>query len=167
MGFVDGMLLSKREKLLVLSLGIFLGLLALYLIGSKLGGYEGELIQDAARKQSQLERVRVLDASLREYGAKSSTGRRGKQSLISLIEQLAEQSSLKQRIQLNRVPLDKSKGIEGIDIKLDEMSLDEMMNFIFLLENKKPTLVIEQLDITSSFRSKDQLRISIRVLAQI
>ena len=73
---------------------------------------------------------------------------------------------MKERIQLNRVPLDKSRGVEAIDIKLDQLSLDEAVGFIHAIENSKPVLVVDQMEITNSFRSKQLLRLSMRVLAQ-
>jgi hypothetical protein len=129
-----------------------------YFVVSGLKGYEERLSQEVARKEALLTKVTLISESL------AARGRR--KPLIGYIEQLAARNGLKDRIQLNLVPTDKARGVEAINIKLDNLSLDDMVSFIHAIENSKPVLVVDQMEITNSFRSQDQLRLSIRVLAQ-
>jgi hypothetical protein len=136
-----------------------------YFVVSGLKGYEERLSQEVARKEALLTKVTLISESLAQYnGRPAARGRR--KPLIGYIEQLAARNGLKDRIQLNLVPTDKARGVEAINIKLDNLSLDDMVSFIHAIENSKPVLVVDQMEITNSFRSQDQLRLSIRVLAQ-
>ena len=159
------MVLSRRDKMLILGLGVFIALLLVYFIADQLGGYRAGIEKKIGQHTAMLNKVKVLAA---ELGSSREIQRNpGKIiSLIGHIEQLADKNALKERLQLNRVPLDKSKGVEGVDIKLDQLNLDQIVSFLFLLENSKPQLVIDQLEIDPSFRQKDHLRLSLRVLAR-
>ena len=41
-----------------------------------------------------------------------------------------------------------------------------MIAFIYSVENSDPVLVLDQLDISPSFRARDLLRVTMRVLSQ-
>jgi hypothetical protein len=107
-----------------------------YFVVSGLKGYEERLSQEVARKEALLTKVSLISESLAQYNGRPAA--RGR-----------------------RKPL-----IGAINIKLDNLSLDDMVSFIHAIENSKPVLVVDQMEITNSFRSQDQLRLSIRVLAQ-
>lgn len=161
------MVLSRREKLLV---GILAGLAALtilYFLVAQMRGWEQQLQKDISRQQFLLDKARILAAGLEKTAAKPRSRNKPKRSLIGYIERLAAQNALKDRVQLNRVAIDKSKGVEGIDIKLNNLTLDEMVKFLYEIENSKPPLVVDKVDISQSFRAKKKLRLTLRVLGQI
>lgn len=160
------MVLSQREKLLILLLGVLVALTAVYFALSAIRGYGDDLSRDIQRREALLSRARVLTATVGRTASRSRSKKSLNGSLIGYAERLAGQNNLKGRIQLNRVPMDKSRGIEAIDIKLDQLSLDEAVGFIHTIENAQPALVVDQMEITTSFRSKELLRLSLRVLAQ-
>lgn len=160
------MVLSQREKYLVLLLGVLVALTVAYFALSAILGYGDDLGRKIQRREALLSRARVLTATVSRSTGRSRSKKKLNGSLIGYAEQLAGQNNLKDRIQLNRVPMDKSRGIEAIDIKLDQLSLDEAVGFIHTIENSKPALVVDQMEITTSFRSKELLRIRLRVLAQ-
>lgn len=160
------MILSQREKLLILLLSVLVGLSIVYFSFSAILGYGDDLSRKIQRREVLLARAKVLSTSLSRSGGRARPRKAFKGSLIGYAERLAGQNALKDRIQLNRVPLDKSRGIEAIDIKLDQLSLDEAVGFVHAIENSRPVLVVDQMEITNSFRSKQLLRMSLRVMAQ-
>lgn len=160
------MVLSQREKRLIVFLGGLVGLTILYFGISSIIGYGENMSRKIERREALLSRATVLTATLNPSGVRSRRRGSRKGSLIGYAEQLAGQNALKSRIQLNRVPVDKTRGIEAIDIKLDQLSLDEAVGFIHAIENSQPVLVVDQMELNNSFRSKQLLRLSLRVLAQ-
>lgn len=159
------MTLSRRETLLIFGLASFvLGALAYFLL-SWLAGYSERLGREVERRQIQLVKAEKLTRGLAEFNGNASNRRRRK-PLIGNVEQLAARNGLKERIQLNLVPMDKARKVAGIDVKLDNLTLDEMIAFIHAVENTVPPLIMEQVDITAAFRSQDQLRLSVRILAE-
>ena len=159
------MTLSRRETLLILGLALLvLGALTYFLL-SWLAGYSERLGRDVVRRQIQLDEAEELTRGLAEFNGNIPKRRRRK-PLIGNVEQLAARTGLKDRIQLNLVPMDKAKKMAGVDVKLDNLTLDEMVAFIHAVENTVPPLIMEQVDITNAFRSQDQLRLSVRILAE-
>ena len=156
--------MTRALLLLLLATMVAAGLLYYALTG--LLGYEDRLEQQILRKQALLVKARTITASLAQFSGRPAAARKRKGSLIGHIEQLAARNALKDRIRLNRVPMDKSKGLEAIDIKVDRLALDELVGFIYTIENSQPILAVDQMEITPSIRAKDLLRLSARVLAQ-
>lgn len=159
------MILSAREKLLLVVLALTVAGALLFFGFSALGDYERSLARQIARKQVLLSRATTLKAGLSQLRVRGPRSKR-KGTLIGLMENLAERNGLKDRIRLNRVPIDRARGLEAIDVRLDQLALDEMVAFVHSVENARPILVVDQLEITSSFRSTDLLRLSLRVLAK-
>jgi hypothetical protein len=160
------MVLSSREKLLILLLAVLAVGAIVYYALSSLVDYEDKLSRNILRREATLTKAKVLKASLTGANGRSTRAGTLRGSLIGHIEQLAARNALKDRIRLNRVPVDKSRGVQAVDIKLDQLSLDETVGFIHAIEHSRPVLVVDQMEITSSFRSKQLLRLSLRVLAQ-
>jgi len=159
------MVLSRREKMLIAGLGALVALLMIYFVISQFRGYRENLERTITQHTAMLNKAKVLSSDLAVQKRNPATKAKIA-SLIGHIEKLAEKNALKERLQMNRVPLDKNKGVEGVDIKLDQLNLDQVVSFLYLLENSRPQLVIDQLEIDPSFREKNHLRISLRVLAQ-
>lgn len=160
------MVLSKREKLLIAGLAALVVATVFYFLISQIFSYQRDLAQEISRHEFLLNKARVLAASLGPAAAPRSAPQNANRSLIGYLERVAAQQGLKERVQLNRVPIDKAKGVEGIDVKLNELSLDDVVRFIYEIENSRPPLVIDQLEITESFRTKKKLRLNVRVLGQ-
>lgn len=86
------------------------------------------------------------------------------QSLNAFLENTAEQFQVKEQLQLNPItnaPL----GMEGIRVRLDRLNLDQMYELLFFLENHKPVLWIEQLDL-ATIPGSDLIRLSFRIYKQ-
>ena len=159
------MVLSRREKLLLAALAILVGVAGLLFVSTRVNTYRSDLERRIFEARTLLTRVVTISEKLsRQEAAPRKGGPR--RSLIGHLEQLAERAAVKNRLQLNRIPQEKTKGLEGLEVKLDELTLDEMVSFIYSVENSDPVLVLDQLDISPSFRARDLLRVTMRVLSR-
>jgi len=161
------MVLSTREKLLIgllvallVALGVFLGV----------RGATGRLAELRSRvtvQEAMLQRAAALTSELRRLQQPEPT-RRGPRtrSLIGYVEQLADKAGVRDRVQLNLIAQDSRSGLQGLDIKVERLSLDEMVHLLYSLEDADYRLVIDQLEVGPSFRDKELLRLSMRVLAR-
>lgn len=157
--------LTQREKNLIAILLACLAFLLVFTLITVVVGYQKGLVREAESKTKTLKRVALL------YGAMGSSRKKprkssGRRSLLGDVEALAGRFGMKEKIQLNVVSSDKTKGYEGVDVKLDNLSLDELTEFVHAIESASPKLAIGQFEITSAFRSKDLLRLNMRVLAE-
>lgn len=160
------MVLSTREKLLVGLLAAMVVVFGCTYVFQGMQAYEKGLTSQVAAREVMLKRARSLTgeiAALRLPSAGSSTVRT---PLIGYLERLSARIQLKDRIQLNVIPQDRSSGYQGIDMKVDDLSLDEMMELVYTLENADRALVIDRIEISPAFRSKQRLRLTMRVLAK-
>ena len=159
------MVLSRREKLLLAGLAILVVVAGLLFASSRVNAYRSGLERRIFEARTLLTRVVTISEQLSNQEAvPRKSGPR--LSLIGHLEQLAERAAVKNRLQLNRIPQEKTKGLEGLEVKLDELTLDEMIAFIYSVENTDPVLVLDQLDISPSFRARDLLRVTLRVLSR-
>jgi len=158
------MMLSNREKLLLVLLGTALAVVLLYFGVKGLRGYEAELSHRITQQEAMLARVEALEDELSRLNVEPRARGRN-QPLISYVEQLAARNRLRDRVQLNLLSRRGDKNLEGIEIKVADMTLDEMVNFIHALENDRAGFVIEHLELTPAFRTKNRLRLLVRVLA--
>jgi hypothetical protein len=161
------MVLSTREKLLIgllvallLGLGMFLGVRGatarLAELRSRVTVQEA-MLQKAAAVTGELRRLQQPDAAKRTPRTRS---------LIGYVEQLADRAGVRDRVQLNLIAQETRSGLQGLDIKVEQLSLDEMVHFLYSLEDADYRLVIDQLEVGPSFRDKALLRLSMRVLAR-
>lgn len=159
------MVLSNREKILLAVLAAFVILLAGYFMFQAMGDYERDLKQRLSAREVFQKRAVALDqelARLRQVPPR----RRLSQPLIGYVERLSARIQLKDRIQLNPIPNQASPDLQGIDIKVDGLSLDELVDLVYTLESADLPLVINQLEVSPSFRNKQRLRLTMRVLAK-
>lgn len=161
------MVLSTREKLLVVLLAVMVVAIGLYLGVGSLSGRIADLHGRVAVRQALLQKATALNAEmqgLRQSAPVSRTPRT--RSLIGFVEQLAQQVGVRDRIQLNAIPRDTASGLQGLEVKVNGLSLDEAVNLLYTLEDAEYRLVIDQLELSPSFRDKDLLRLSMRVLTR-
>ncbi len=157
------MLLSTREKLLIVILVALLLCTGLFFTVRSMLEYERGLERRILAQTSWLQKASALSAEL----SRLQRPRRRKvrtRSLIGYVEQLADRIRLKDRIQLNLIGRDAVSGLQGIDIKVDRLTLDEMVNLLYSLENADLPLVVNRLELSPSFRDKELLRLSMRVV---
>lgn len=159
------MVLTRREKLLLAVLAIFLvaGGAAAGLRG--LVKYHQELAGQVEAARRTLQQAQAYDVELtRIERNKRTRGLEG--SLTGYMEQLADRAGLKTRVQLNPITQAAGAKIHAVDVRVDQLTLDEAVRLLYTIENAEFTLVIDQLELSRSFKEKDLLRMSLRVLAQ-
>lgn len=157
-------MLSSREKLLlallavaVLGAGGFMGTRALQ-------GYQQTLAARLDAREAALKQVRALRAEWTRL-SRLPRARPLRQPLIGYVERLARREGLGERIQLNRIPLEQ-EDLESVELTVDALTLDEALKLLYAVENSDPPLVIQQLELTPAYRSKELLRVTMRILAQ-
>ena len=128
--------------------------------------YEREIEEQLEAREVFLGRAVFLEEQIREQErlAPKATSRR--RPLIGFVEQLANRLQLKGRVQLNLIPQEKSTGMQGIELKVDNLSLDEMVELVYTLEDAKRPLIIDRFEVSPSFRTKKRLRLSMRILSR-
>ena len=161
------MMLSTREKALIVVLVVLVLASVLYF---GVGGLRARLHDTESllsAHQAQLQKAAALMAELRNIERPAARRRApGTRSLIGYVEQLADRIGVKDRIQLNLIPQETRSGLQGLDIRVSRLSLDEFVNLLYTLEDSDYRLMIDQLELSPSFRDKDLLRLSMRVLAR-
>jgi len=161
------MVLSTREKLLIVVLVALLLALGLWFGLRGLTGHLADLQGRVRVQEALLQRATTMNAELTRMQQPAAARRSPRaRSLIGYVEQLADRVGVRERIQLNLLPPDPRAGLQGLDVKVERLSLDEMVNLLYTMEDAEYRLVIDQLELSPSFRDKDLLRLSMRVLAR-
>jgi len=158
--------LSTREKTLIGVLAVLLVVLGLYFGVRAIGGRMEQLEDDIRQQSALLKRAEAIQAELSKQQPARNPTRKAPVSLIGYVEQLSTKINLKGRVQLNLVERRLGQGIQGLDLKADELTVDEIVSLVYTLENADNPLVIDQMELTPSFRTKDLLRVNMRVLAK-
>jgi len=156
--------LSEREKILLSVLAVLVLGTVVYFSVQGLTGYQRELEAELTRKRTLLTRVETLEESLRRLQRGTTT--RQAAPVIARLERMATQHGLQESLQLNPVPSPSDSGVEVVEVKLDNLTLDDAMRFIYAVENAEPVLVVEQLELNPAFRDRELLRLSLRVAGQ-
>jgi len=156
--------LNEREKLLLKVLAGVLAVALPLIIGGSLWRYQNRLAAEVETSRRLLTEAMTLDAELarmdRSRGSPAAAGG----SLIGYLEQLADRAGVKQRVQLNPVSQNQPGRAQSVDVRLDTATLDEMVRLIYAIENAEVNLAIEQVEVAPSFKEKDLLRVSVRVI---
>lgn len=158
------MTLSAREKQLIGLLAAILVVGALFLGVQRVSAFNASVERRIAQQSAMLEEASVLSARLDRLSRNARADVR-RASLIGHLEQLAGRTGLQSRIQLNPQTVTGGDNLEAADIRVDDLTLDELVQFIYLIEDSRPQLVIDRVDISPTFRGKQLLRLNLRVLA--
>jgi len=159
------MVLTQRERLLIGALAALLAVLAVLGALRGLAGFQRGLAEEVDGARHQFAQALALDLELTQIErAKNAKGLEG--SLIGYMEQLADRAGLKARVQLNPIGQAGAARVQAIDVKADQVTLDELLRLMYTIENAEYILVVDQVEISPSFKEKDLLRVSLRVLAR-
>ena len=159
------MVLTQLEKRLISMLAALLAAVVVVAVLRGLVGFQRGLAEQVDVDRRTLSQVQALDGELAQLErSKRTRGLEG--SLIGYMEQLADRAGLKSRVQLNPITQNAAARVQAIDLKVDQITLDEMLKLLYTIENAEFILVIDQVEISPSFKEKDLLRVSLRVLAQ-
>ena len=160
------MLLSTREKFLIAVMVVLFLITGGYYGVGGLETYERDIQAQLEVREVFSRRAVLLAEQIREQErlAPKATSRR--RPLIGFVEQLTNRLQLKGRVQLNLIPQEKSTGMQGIQLKVDNLTLDEMVELVYTLEDAKRPLIIDRFEVSPSFRTKKRLRLSMRILSR-
>lgn len=155
--------LSSREKSLIGLMGaillVFLAFLGFKFIQISSGGSDDQLnlrivdLQQIRKLRQEWEQLN----SLPEIPTSTL-------SLITILERTANSFQLKDSLQLNELP-SISEGLEGVQVKLENLNLDQVFHLLYFLENYRPVILIEPLEV-SRLPNSDVLRVSFRAYKQ-
>lgn len=160
------MLISAREKFLITVMVVLILITGGYYGVGGLKNYEREIEEQLEAREVFLRRAVLLVEEIREQERLAPKATPRRRPLIGFIEQLANRLQLKGRVQLKLIPQEKSIGMQGIELKVDNLSLDEMVELVYILEDAKRPLIIDRFEVSPSFRTKKRLRLSLRILSR-
>lgn len=159
------MVLSTREKALLVLLALVLAGTGVFYGLRSLAAHEQALALELRRQQETLREAEALRSEVARLERRPTAGVL-ERPLIGHVEELAGQIGLGERIQLNVLPEQALSGMQGVEIRLDRLTLDELVQLLHSVENSEPALVIDQMELAPSFREQDLLRVNMRVLAR-
>lgn len=154
--------LSERERLLLGALAAVLGVAAVLWGLHALGAYQQSLAAELESNRTTLAELRTLDAELDRQGGP----RAGNRSLAATMEDLLARTGMRDRIQLNPVTQTGTGRVQAMEVKAEQLTLDEMVRLVYMMESPDVAISIEQFEIGGSFRDKELLRVTMRVLGQ-
>lgn len=160
------MLLSAREKILItvmVTLMVFTG--AYYGLGG-LKTYERDIEEQLVAREVFLRRAVSLKEQIGKQQTLAPKATLRRRPLIGFVEQLINRLQLKGRVQLSLIPREKTTGMQGIELKVDNLSLDEMVELVYTVEDAGRPLIIDRFEVSPSFRTKKRLRLSMRILSR-
>lgn len=151
--------LSQREKaLLAIAITILLPLALYRFVLIPISDYQRELNRRIATLESNIEKANLLGQEIDFL--KRNTDIRST-SLNRKMDSLLRQNGLLARSKL--IVEDQPSGGQRLVLKLDEINLTELANIIYKIENSRPVLNIENIDINPSFKDKKLLRVSMAI----
>lgn len=159
------MVLSTREKALLVLLALVLAGAGAFYGLRALATHEQGLALELRRQQETLREAQALRREVARL-ERRPTARVLERPLIGHVEELAGRVGLGERIQLNVLPEQTLSGMQGVELRLDQLTLDELVQLLHTVENSEPALVIDQMELAPSFREQDLLRVNMRVLAR-
>jgi hypothetical protein len=152
--------LSEREKVLLIALGATL-LLLLGVWGLRgLAGVQRDLAEQLDSERETLSQLQTLDAQADRSGGPRQAGR----SLAATMEDLLSRTGMRDRIQLN--PVTQTGKTQAMEVKAEQLTLDEMVRLVYSIDNPDVPVQVDQLEVGPSFRDKELLRVSLRVVGQ-
>lgn len=154
--------IGPREKMLLALLGALLVLAAALWALQQAVGYQRDLAARLATSRANLTELRTLDGELEKLGGVKL----GPRTLASTLEDLMGRAGLRDRVQLNPVTQSASGRVQAMEIKAEQLTLDEMVRLVYMLEGPDVPVVVDQLEVGPSFRDKELLRVTVRVLGQ-
>lgn len=148
--------LSQREKYLIaLAAIILLPLILFRFVIMPMSQSQTDLAKKISDLENKIEQVSLLG---QEYNALSKQNRLRKLYLTPKVDSILRQYRLKSR---SRIILDDQPGgKQKLVLKLDEIYLSELVKLLYRLENNKPVIIIENIDVSTSFKNKKQFRVS-------
>ena len=148
--------LSQREKsLIVIALLVFIPLLFFRFAFVPIKQQEKELAAKIESLEDRIDKLNLLGQQL-EFLTQENQAQ--PVSLIKKTDTLLIKYKLKAR---SKIALEEQpKGAQRLVLKLDEINLTELSKLIYKIEDSKPVIVIDNIDIGLSYKNKKLFRVS-------
>ena len=164
--------LSQREQRVLLGAGILFVLMLLYLgVDSILDRYQ-KLEDKIVTKRGEVEklsrlRTQYMEAhrQLEDIKAKLDQMERGF-SVLSFIEDLANKENIREKIgsvKPKKIPLNDTYDENIVELNIDNVSLQELVDFIYQVENSGQLLKVKRLRIKTRYDNRDLLNVTLQV----
>ena len=164
--------LSQRDQRVLIGAGAFLLLMLLYLgVDSVLLGYSN-LEEKIAKKRAEVEKITRLRAQymeahkqLADIKAKLDQMEKGF-SVLSFIEDLANKENIRENtgsVKPKKIPLNDRYDESIVELKIDNVSLSELVDFIYKIENSGHLLKVKRLRIKTRYDNRDLLNVTLQV----
>ena len=149
--------LSKREKILaVIAVSILLPLILYRLVIVPLEIFQLNLERKNSGLENKISKIEILGQELRFHSKK---GVRNKSSINQRVDRIVRGLQLRERSNV-LTENNAREGTNKIILKVNDVNLTELTQLTYKIENSKPVIAIDNLDIGSSFNNKKLLRAS-------
>ena len=164
--------LSQREQRVLIGAGVFFILLFLYFgVDSVLQSYD-KLEDKISAKRAEIEKISLIrdqymeaHEQLADIKAKLDQMEKGF-SVLSFIEDLANKENIRENIgsvKPKKLPLNDSYDENIVELKIDNVSLSELVDFIYKIENSGQLLKVKRLRVKTRFDNRDLLNVTLQV----
>jgi len=164
--------LSQREQRVLIGAGVIFVLMFLYLsVDSVLKRY-GKLEDKIATKRVEVQKISRLRTQymeahkqLEDIKAKLDQMEKGF-SVLSFIEDLANKENIRENIgsvKPKKLPLNDSYDENIVELKIDNVSLSKLVDFIYKIENSGYLLKIKRLRVKPRYDNRDLLNVTLQV----
>ncbi len=112
-------------------------------------------------KREFLVKKNALDSTIRKAYV-SAEGR----SAIAVVEEIGAMVGVKERItSLKPLPGVDRMGftVSGVEVRIERMDLNQLVNFLYLIENHRTLLVIKEFKLKSRFEDPDYLDVTLKL----
>lgn len=161
-----------RKRLFILLGGIsfiILFLLSGNIVLKKYRGLEKSIL---AKKKEMLNFVKLKEEYLREkdkfdYAERRALSPRGMESPITILEGIGIRTGIKEKIIMLKPFEEKmEKGYleRGVNVKIDGIDLNQLINFLYKIENNKAMLLIKGFLMKSRFDNPNLLDVDINIV---
>jgi type II secretory pathway component PulM len=164
--------LSQREQRVLIGAGVIFVLMFLYLgVDSVLQRYEklGDKIVTKRGEVQKISRLRTqyMEAhkQLEDIKAKLDQMEKGF-SVLSFIEDLANRENIRENIgsvKPKKLPLNDRYDENIVELKIDNVSLSKLVDFIFKIENSGYLLKVKRLRVKTRYDNRDLLNVTLQV----
>lgn len=154
--------LSQREKImLAIAVSVFVPILLFRFVVQPVNRYQNHLVDGIESLKIKIEQTTLLG---QEYRYLKRVTRTRPVSLSKKTDSILRQEELKSR---SRIHLEENpKGGQRLVLKVDEINLTELTQLIYKIENSKPVIMIDNIDIGLSFKNKKLFRVSMALISK-
>lgn len=156
--------LTTREKILLSLMAVAVTLTLFYFTGQLLNQRKHDLQTNLTQTINYLDQAKTL-AREWKYLAEIKTPPVNSMALVTQVERVADQLGLRENLQLNALSANVPPGMEGLRVTLDKVNLDQAIEILYQIENNKPVLLVNNLDM-GKIPGSTLLRLSFLIFKQ-